>query len=329
MMRLDSDLPDDARKMLTHPRGPAPAPAAPKAEWQATHEDPECCAVKQLLKKMPGELPRYLAYFAACLVRPQRFLTENLGAPPELEDEQVQRSLSFLLWSLLIALLLGIALPQVWMPQTPIVVRAATIQAGSRVMLDSLEFIGAAATIYLAWRTVGVRSRLGRFMTIAPFFCGVALVLVALRNAASHLAILDPLMAKAQMAMQQATTEIKPLVVQLLCAMAPGSGAAPAGSETLPDAVVTDRRLALALEAYTQAMSRPLPSIANGLRRLLGVVMVLWMSFAWVAYARCHKVSTARAFVAAVLGALAMFCGGLLFTAMEAGADVLAIFRGC
>lgn len=275
------------------------------------------------LQKIISEVPTYVGQFVSCLMHPKTFIAKQLET--ENQTTGLEKSVSFLALSFLIALFLSVALPEVTNPIQLPANDAEIIRKGSGALLQLFYLLGACCIAIGLLRSFGVNASTNGFIALVFYFCGASLVLLVFANAISSIAMADPFFAKSWVTLENLAKTMHPQLAHLLCTIDTQTGELPAGSnpmELLPD---FDKYQGI----YNQATQRTLYKIAIGIQIIIAFAVIIWLFIAWVTYTKTIGANLAKSLVAAFITFIIVIGLVVIVELVAAGVMIADVYRNC
>lgn len=279
--------------------------------------------MKSYIERVIAEIPLFFNHFSQCLFRPKRFIQQQ-SALAEQPDE-ISKGVEFLILSFLIALFISQLLPEAVNPVVLPADDAAFTRLASTALFDLFLLFFAAAIAFGCLRMVGVASSFFAFFRLFAFFCGITLVLLVFADALTNIAMIDPIVAKSWIQLEQSVKALEPMTTQLLCTT-DASGNVTASTATT-DAL--QQQLQQAQVVYQQATERTLFMLGVGLQALMQVVLFCWLFIAWFAYGKQQQLSSGKIVFSALLSLAFIYLASILLSLMQTGSQMMALYRSC
>jgi hypothetical protein len=274
------------------------------------------------LEKVLSEIPQFLQHFSLCLLRPRRFIHAELQQAEQ--EEWISKGVEFLILSFLIALFISQVLPEAVNPVTLPADDAAYLTMASQAVFDLFLLFFIAVIAFSCWRIVGVNAGFWPFFRLFAYFCGVTLVLLVFANALTNIAMIDPVVAKSWIQLEQSAATLRPLTEQMLCETDSNTGELlTTSNDTL------QQQLQQTQAIYEKATNRPLFLLGNSIQALVYLVLLVWLSIAWTSYGKALQLSTGKIIQAGILTAVFVFIAYMILTLVQSGSQMMAIYRAC
>lgn len=277
--------------------------------------------MKQYLEKVLAEIPQFISHFAGCLFTPKAFLQQQLSVQ---QHSKVSQGVEFLFLAFLIALFLSQVLPEATNPLTLPQDEQALLALGSQVLLNLFLILFVAAIAYGVLRWQGCQHSFADFFQLFAFFCGVSMVLAVFANALTNIALIDPVIARTWLDLEQGRDEFQALMQLLLCQTDAVTGELQ--GEFPPEQQARLEQLQLQSQ---QLLERPLFVLASSLQGLVSLLVLIWLARVWWLYGRLMQLSGSRIVLSAMLCFGLVLLGSWLLELMQSGAQMMAIYRLC
>ena len=279
--------------------------------------------MKSYIERVIAEIPLFFNHFSQCLFRPKRFIQQQLALAEH--PDEVSKGVEFLILSFLIALFISQLLPEAVNPVTLPADDAAFTQLASSALFDLFLLFFAAAISFGCLRLMGVASSFFAYFRLFAFFCGASLVLLVFANALTNIGMIDPVVAKSWIQLEQSGQALQPATAQLLC-NTDASGALQTNSA---DSAALQQQLQQAETLYQQATERPLFLLGLGLQAVVLLMLFCWLAVAWFAYGKQQQLSSGKIVCSALLSLGLIYLANLLLSLMQTGSQMMAIYRAC
>ncbi|MGP9802128.1 hypothetical protein [Rheinheimera sp. NSM] len=279
--------------------------------------------MKSYIERVIAEIPLFFTHFSQCLFRPKRFIQQQLAIAEQ--PDEISKGVEFLILSFLIALFISQLLPEAVNPVTLPGDDAAFTHLASSALFDLFLLFFAAAIAFGCLRIVGVTSSFFAFFRLFAFFCGATLVLLVFANALTNIGMIDPVVAKSWIQLEQSAQALQPMTAQLLC----NTGAT---GELVADEAASDalqQQLQQAQTIYQQATERPLFLLGLGLQAMVLLVLICWLFVAWFAYGKQQQLSSSKIVFSALLSLGLIYLASVLLSLMQTGSQMMALYRAC
>ena len=279
--------------------------------------------MKSYIERVIAEIPLFFSHFSQCLFRPRHFIQQQQAIAEQ--PDAVSKGVEFLILSFLIALFISQVLPEATNPVSLPADDAAFTQLASSALFDLFLLFFAAAIAFGCLRMVGVASSFFGFFRLFAFFCGISMVLLVFANALTNIGMIDPVVAKSWIQLEQSAQALKPVMEQLMCNTdADGELIAePALGEQL------QQQLTQAQTLYLQATERTLFLLGVGLQAVVQLILVCWLFIAWFAYGKQQQLSNGKIVFSALLSLGLIYFASLLLSLMQTGSQMMAIYHNC
>ena len=278
--------------------------------------------MKNHLEKVLSEIPQFLQHFSLCLLRPRRFIHTELQQAEQ--GDWISKGVEFLILSFLIALFISQVLPEAVNPISLPANDAAYTAMATQALFNLFLLFFIALIAFGCWRIVGVTASFWHFFRLFAYFCGVTLVLLVFADAITNIAMIDPVVAKSWIQLEQSAAELRPLTEQMLCHTDSEAGELLATSNE-----ALQQQLQQAQTVYDKATNRPLFLLGNSIQAVVYVVLLVWLSIAWAGYGKALQLSTGKIIQAGILTLVLVFIAYMLLTLVQTGSQMMAIYRAC
>ncbi len=279
--------------------------------------------MKSYIERVIAEVPLFFGHFSQCLCRPKGFIQQQLARAEQ--PDEVSNGVEFLILSFLIALFISQLLPEAVNPVLLPADDTAFTQLASSALFDLFLLFFAAAIAFGCLRMAGAASSFFVFFRLFAFFCGVALVLLVFANALTNIAMIDPVVAKSWIQLEQSALTLKPITDQLICVT-------DANGEVVADPTSSDalqQQLLQAQTLYLQATERPLFLLSSALQAIVYLLLLSWLFVAWFAYGKQQQLSRGKIIFSALLSLGLIYSASLLLSLMQTGSQMMALYRAC
>lgn len=279
--------------------------------------------MKSYIERVIAEIPLFFSHFSQCLFRPRHFIQQQQAIAEQ--PDAVSKGVEFLILSFLIALFISQVLPEAVNPVSLPADDAAFTQLASRALFDLFLLFFAAAIAFGCLRMVGVASSFFSFFRLFAFFCGISMVLLVFANALTNIGMIDPVVAKSWIQLEQRAHVLQTITAQLLCNTdATGELIGnPANNDAL------QQQLAQAQAIFQQATERTLFLLGLGLQAVVQLILACWLFIAWFAYGKQQQLSNGKIVFSALLSLGLIYFASLLLSLMQTGSQMMAIYRNC
>ncbi|MEH8017547.1 hypothetical protein MN202_09895 [Rheinheimera muenzenbergensis] len=279
--------------------------------------------MKSYIERVIAEIPLFFNHFSQCLFRPKRFIQQQLALAEH--PDEVSKGVEFLILSFLIALFISQLLPEAVNPVTLPADDAAFTRLASSALFDLFLLFFAAAISFGCLRLMGVASSFFAYFRLFAFFCGASLVLLVFANALTNIGMIDPVVAKSWIQLEQSAQALKSGLEQSLCHTDANGEliANPALAEQMQQKLTQTQTL------YLQATERPLFITGNVLQAIMYLFLLLWLLVAWFAYGKQQQLSSGKIVCSALLSLGLIYFANLLLSLMQTGSQMMAIYRAC
>ena len=279
--------------------------------------------MKSYIERVIAEIPLFFSHFSQCLFRPKLFIQQQLAIAEQ--PDAVSKGVEFLILSFLIALFISQVLPEAVNPVSLPADDAAFTQLASRALFDLLLLFFAAAIAFGCLRIVGVAGSFFAFFRLFAFFCGISMVLLVFANALTNIGMIDPVVAKSWIQLEQSAYALQITTEQLLCNTDAGGElvANPQSSDAL------QQQLTRAQSLYQQATERTLFLLGVGLQAVVKLILACWLFIAWFAYGKQQQLSNVKTMFSALLSLGLIYAVSILLSLMQTGSQIMAIYRNC
>ena len=279
--------------------------------------------MKSYIERVIAEIPLFFTHFSQCLFRPGHFIQQHLAVAEQADD--VGKGVEFLILSFLIALFISQLLPEAVNPVTLPIDDTAFTSLASSALFDLFLLFFAAAIAFGCLKMVGAAGSFFTFFRLFAFFCGITLVLLVFANALTNIAMIDPVVAKSWIQLEQNAQALQPLTAQLLC----NTDASGEITATSADTEALQQQLMQAQTVYQQATERPLFLAGNALQAVVYVFMLYWLAVAWFAYGKAQQLSRGKIALSALLSLGLSYAASILLSLMQTGSQMMALYRAC
>lgn len=279
--------------------------------------------MKSYIERVIAEIPLFFSHFSQCLFRPRHFIQQQQAIAEQ--PDAVSKGVEFLILSFLIALFISQVLPEATNPVSLPADDAAFTQLASRALFDLFLLFFAAAIAFGCLRMVGVASSFFSFFRLFAFFCGISMVLLVFANALTNIGMIDPVVAKSWIQLEQSAQALKPAMEQLMCHT-------DADGELIADPALGEQlqqQLTQAQTLYLQATERTLFLLGAGLQAVIQLILACWLFIAWFAYGKQQQLSNGKIVFSALLSLGLIYFASLLLSLMQTGSQMMAIYRNC
>lgn len=279
--------------------------------------------MKSYIERVIAKIPLFFAHFSQCLFRPKRFIQQQLASAEQ--PDAVSKGVEFLILSFLIALFISQLLPEAVNPVLLPTDDAAFTQLASSALFDLFLLFFAAAIAFGCLRMVGVAGNFVAFFRLFAFFCGATLVLLVFANALTNIGMIDPVVAKSWLQLEQSAQVLKSGIEQSMCHT-------DANGELIANPVLGEQlqqQLTQAQTLYLQATERPLFITGNVLQAIMYLFLLLWLLVAWFAYGKQQQLSRGKIVLSALLSLGLIYLASLLLSLMQTGSQMMAVYRAC
>jgi hypothetical protein len=279
--------------------------------------------MKSYIERVIAEIPLFFSHFSQCLFRPRHFIQQQQAIAEQ--PDAVSKGVEFLILSFLIALFISQVLPEAVNPVSLPADDAAFTQLASRALFDLFLLFFAAAIAFGCLRMVGVASSFFSFFRLFAFFCGISMVLLVFANALTNIGMIDPVVAKNWIQLEQSAQALKPVMEQLMC----DTDAAGALVTNPQSSDAMQQQLTQAQTLYQQATERTLFLLGVGLQAVVQLILACWLFIAWFAYGKQQQLSNGKIVFSALLSLGLIYFASLLLSLMQTGSQMMAIYRNC
>ena len=279
--------------------------------------------MKSYIERVIAEIPLFFSHFSQCLFRPRHFIQQQQAIAEQ--PDAVSKGVEFLILSFLIALFISQVLPEATNPVSLPTDDAAFTQLASRALFDLFLLFFAAAIAFGCLRMVGVASSFFSFFRLFAFFCGISMVLLVFANALTNIGMIDPVVAKSWIQLEQSAQALKPAMEQLMCHT-------DADGELIADPALGEQlqqQLTQAQTLYLQATERTLFLLGAGLQAVIQLILACWLFIAWFAYGKQQQLSNGKIVFSALLSLTLIYAASMLLNLMQTGSQMMAIYRNC
>ena len=279
--------------------------------------------MKNYIERVIAEIPLFFTHFSQCLFRPKRFIQQQQAAAEQPDD--VGKGVEFLILSFLIALFISQLLPEAVNPVTLPSDDTAFTSMASSALFDLFLLFFAAAIAFGCLKMVGVAGSFFTFFRLFAFFCGITMVLLVFANALTNIAMIDPVVAKSWIQLEQSAQALKSGIEQSMCYT-------DADGELIANpalAAQLQQQLTQAQTLYLQATERSLFITGNVLQAIMYLVLLLWLLVAWFAYGKQQQLSSGKIVFSALLSLGLIYLAYLLLNLMQTGSQMMALYRAC
>lgn len=279
--------------------------------------------MKSYIERVIAEIPLFFTHFSQCLFRPGRFIQHHLAAAEQPDD--VGKGVEFLILSFLIALFISQLLPEAVNPVTLPKDDAAFTRLASSALFDLFLLFFAAAISFGCLKMVGAASSFSAYFRLFAFFCGITLVLLVFANALTNIAMIDPVVAKSWIQLEQSAQALKSGLEQSMCHT-------DADGELIANPALAEKmqqQLTQVQTLYLQATERQLFITGNMLQAIMYVLLLLWLLVAWFAYGKQQQLSSGKIVFSALLSLGLTYLAYLLLNLMQTGSQMMALYRAC
>ncbi|NRQ43570.1 hypothetical protein HRH59_13535 [Rheinheimera sp. YQF-2] len=279
--------------------------------------------MKSYIERVIAEIPLFFSHFSQCLFRPRHFIQQQQAIAEQ--PDAVSKGVEFLILSFLIALFISQVLPEATNPVSLPADDAAFTQLTSRALFDLFLLFFAAAIAFGCLRMVGVASSFFSFFRLFAFFCGISMVLLVFANALTNIGMIDPVVAKSWIQLEQSAQALKPAMEQLMCHT-------DADGELIADPALGEQlqqQLTQAQTLYLQATERTLFLLGAGLQAVIQLILACWLFIAWFAYGKQQQLNSGKIVFSALLSLGLIYFASLLLSLMQTGSQMMAIYRSC
>lgn len=292
--------------------------------------------MKDLIGKLLEEIPKYMGHFVQSLANPKGFLQENFTVKSH--REIIERSLSFVILSLLIVFVLSEIFPATLIAKYSSGAEDLTKLVGSDnrfiqfvtdVLSGSFELLALSAITYFAWRLVGIKPNFQQCFGFTSYLISIALVLGVFIQAIPNIAQIDPVVGRGLVELESTTQQLKTSVESLLCNIDPHTGEI-TGDISNSVEFSSGQIPAQEFQAKWSVISgRPIYRMTEGLQILARVALFVWEIQFWFAFGKIQGAS----FLQIITNIGVTFVGFmfiLLFsTIIETNAYLMQIYRNC
>lgn len=279
--------------------------------------------MKSYIERVIAEIPLFFSHFSQCLFRPKRFIQRQLAIAEQ--PDEISKGVEFLILSFLIALFISQLLPEAVNPVVLPADDAAFTRLASSALFDLFLLFFAAAIAFGCLRMVGVAGSFFAFFRLFAFFCGITMVLLVFANALTNIGMIDPVVAKSWIQLEQSAQALQPMTAQLLCNT-------DISGELVADEATNDalqQQLQQAQTIYQQATERPLFLLGLGLQAMVLLILICWLFVAWLAYGKQQQLSSGKIVFSALLSLGFIYAASVLLSLMQTGSQMMALYRAC
>jgi hypothetical protein len=292
--------------------------------------------MKDLLEKLLEEVPKYMGHFVQCIVNPKEFFQEQLITGNN--REIVEKSLSFVILSLLIAFVLSKLFPAT-------LVINDSLGAGdlAKLLGDDNQFIkfvvdilssafyllALTTVIYFAWRIVGTPSNFQQCFGFISFSLSIFIVLSVFIEAIPNIAQIDPAVGRGLIKLEKEVKQLQPLLEYTLCNADPNTGRF--SNSTNQSKISDSARIAAKKlqENFSIISERPLYKIAHRLRNLFGIALTIWFARSWFAFGKVQGASCFKIIVSFIIAIIGFLFLAFIDTVVKMSALMMQVYRKC
>jgi hypothetical protein len=290
--------------------------------------------MQDLIKKLLEEIPKYMGHFVQCLVDPKEFFKEQLVT--ENNREIVEKSLSFVILSSLIAFILSKVFPATLLYASEAGSLAKLLDDNNQfvgfvvnILSSSFQLLAVAIVIYFAWRIVGQPSNFQQCFGFVAFLASIVVVLEIFIQAIPNLAQVDPVVAKNLIKFETDAKQFKPLLESMLCKIDPNTGSMGNGINNLKEFLGGRIYAQKFQETWSIISERPLYKIATGLQNISQIALLIWVVRSWFAFGKILGASSFKIIISLIITIIGFILLLLINTMIEMGAFMMQIYRKC
>jgi hypothetical protein len=290
--------------------------------------------MQDLIKKLLEEIPKYMGHFVQCLVDPKEFFKEQLVT--ENNREIVEKSLSFVILSSLIAFILSKVFPTTLLYNSGVGGLTKVLEDNNHfirfvvgILSSSFQLLALATVIYLAWRIVGQPLNFQQCFGFVAFLASIVIILGVFIQAIPSLAQVDPVVARSLIKIETDAKQLQPLLESMLCKIDLNTGIIGDGTKNSIEFFVGRIYAQKFQETWSIISERPVYKIATGLQNLSKIALFIWVIRSWFAFGKIQGASSFKIIISLIVTIIGFVFLLLINTMIEMSAFVMQVYRKC